>query len=62
MDRFDGAIACKVSHNLFSCNPPRASKLLISLVMTLFVGWAAHQTVLSVGCNPDFEILTHSRQ
>ena len=31
MNRFDilvGAISCKVSHNLSSCNPPRAGKVL----------------------------------
>ena len=34
-----GAIACKVSHNLSSCYPPRARKLLVSLFfMTLVHG------------------------
>ena len=38
-----GAIAaCKVTHNLSSCYPPRARKLL---VYHDFVGSAAHQTV-----------------
>ena len=42
MNRFDtlvGAIACKVSHNLSSCDPPRrARKRFVSLLMTLLIG------------------------
>ena len=42
-------------HNLSSCNPPRARKLLVSLLM--LVGWTAHQTVFSVDCNSDAEMV-----
>ena len=54
-----GAIACKVSHNLSSCNPPRAINriVIISITSDNFVGWAAHQTVFSVACNSDSKIL-----
>ena len=53
-----GVMACKVSHNLFSCNSPRARKRLAYLLMTLQVGgWGAHQTIFSVACNSNSGIL-----
>ena len=60
MNRFDiGRCHCfyfEVLHNLSTCNPARARKLLVSLSMTLLDG-AAHQTVSDVACNSDSEIL-----
>ena len=47
MNRFGtlvGAIACKVSHNVASCDPPRARQLL-GVTLDDFVGRAVHQTV-----------------
>ena len=51
MNRFDivGAIACKMSHDLSSCNPPKAS--IFGISFDDFVGWATHQTVFSVAFN-----------
>ena len=47
MNRFDiglvGATACKMSHNLSSCNRSRARKRFVTF--DDFVGWAAHYTV-----------------
>ena len=43
-----------MSHNLSPCNPPRARKLILSL-MTLLVG--QHKTVFSVACDSDSETL-----
>ena len=53
-----GAIACKVPHNLSSCNSPRARKLLLSLLMTLVDGQHIRQSFL-VTCinNSYYEIL-----
>ena len=47
-----GAIACKVSHILSSCSPPRARKILVQLFDD-FVGWPAHQTAFSLACISD---------
>ena len=47
MNRFDivvGAIACEMSHNLSSCDPPETSFFFV-ITFDNFVGWAAHQTV-----------------
>ena len=49
------AIACKVSHNLSSFNPPIARKNP-PITFDDLVEWAAHQTVPSVSCNSDYEI------
>ena len=49
MNHFDilvGAIACKVSHNLSSCNPPRQElENVFCITFDDFVGWAEHETV-----------------
>ena len=49
-------IACKISHNLSSCNPPKTRKLLVSPVITLFDGQHIRQS-FSIACNSDSEIL-----
>ena len=41
-----GVIACKVSHNLSSCNPPRARKKSETLLMTLLDGQHIRQSSL----------------
>ena len=48
----------KMSHNLSSCNPPRARKIFISLLMTLLDGQHIRQSFY-VACinNSDSEIL-----
>ena len=51
-----GAIVCKVSHSLSSCNAPRARRLNVSLLMTLVDG-QHHQTVFFVACNSDSSTL-----
>ena len=43
MNCFEGAIAYKLSHNLSSCNPPRARK---ALLMTLLDGQDTRQSSL----------------
>ena len=48
--------ACKMSHSLSSCYPPRAGKNFGD-TFDDFGGWAAHQTVFSVTFNSDSEIL-----
>ena len=46
-----------MSHILSSCNPPIARKTFWVTFDYFFVEWAAHQTVLSVSCYSDSEIL-----
>ena len=59
MNRFDigDTIARKVSHNLSSCNPPRARKRFASALLMSLLVEAVPQTVSSLACNSDSEIL-----
>ena len=60
-----GAIVLKVSHNLSSCYPPRARKLLVLLLTILLHSMGStSDSLLSVACNSDSEIRAsyHSRQ
>ena len=63
MTCFDiGRCHCKMSHNFSSFNPPititRAIRnFLYSITFDDYVDWAALQTVETVACNTDFEIL-----
>ena len=45
-----------MSHNLSSCNTPKARKRYVSLSVTSFVGWTAHQVVFTVACKSDSKI------
>ena len=46
-----------MSHNLSSCNAPIARKTLYLVTFDDFGTWAVHQTVFSVACDSDSEIL-----
>ena len=52
-----GAIACNVSHNLSSCNPPIARKRFESHLMTMLDRQQHIRQSFSVACNSDSEIM-----
>ena len=50
MNHFDivGVIACKVLHNLSSCDRPRVRKCFVSLLMTLLHGQYTRESFLKL--------------
>ena len=52
-----GAIACKMLQNLSSCNPPRATKRFVSLLITFLLDGQHTRQLISVTCNSDSEML-----
>ena len=49
-------VKCRIN-NLSSCNPRIVRNSFRVLFYYDFIEWAAHQTVFSIACNSDYEIL-----